>query len=125
MTKWYDRIGNTIEMRVGNQWIKGTIINGCRTHDGLINMKAEDDKTYWCGVAGEYIHFRKCEDSLGDLMNNADHIRSMTDEQLAEAIDNSNYCLVPSEFVDTEFCDATSDCKSCILNWLKQPYKSV
>ena len=39
MTKWYDRIGNTIEMNIDNQWIKGTIVNGYRTHDGLINMK--------------------------------------------------------------------------------------
>ena len=24
MTKWYDRIGNTIEMNIDNQWIKET-----------------------------------------------------------------------------------------------------
>lgn len=57
-----------------------------------------------------------------NIETNADHFRGMTDEQLAEVIDNSNYCLVPSEFVNTEFCEAASDCKSCILNWLKQPY---
>ena len=60
MTKWYDRIGNTIEMNIDNQWIKGTIVNGYRTHDGLINMKTEDGKNCWCGVNGEYVHFRKC-----------------------------------------------------------------
>lgn len=72
---------------------------------------------YYCSMCGEYFD--------NNIVTNADHFRSMTDEQLAEIIDNSNYCLVPSEFVDTEFCEATSDCKSCILNWLKQPYKSV
>ena len=84
MTKWYDRIGNAIEMNIDNQWIKGTIVNGYRTHDGLINMKTEDGKNCWCGVNGEYVHFRKCDDSLGDLLTNADKIRSMTDEELAK-----------------------------------------
>ena len=27
MKKWYDRIGNTIEMNIDNQWIKGIIVN--------------------------------------------------------------------------------------------------
>ena len=69
---------------------------------------------YYCSVCGEYFD--------NNIVTNADYFRSMTDEQLAEAIDNSNYCLVPSGFVGTEHCDAASDCKSCILNWLKQPY---
>ncbi len=84
MTKWYDRMGNTIEMNIDNQWIKGKIVNGYRTHDGLINMNTEDGKNCWCGVDGEYIHFRKCDDSLGDLLTNAERIRSMSDEELAK-----------------------------------------
>ena len=86
MTKWYDRIGNTIEMNIDDQWIKGTVINGYRTHDGFINMKTEEGKTYWCGVDGEGIHFRKCNDSLGDQFTNAERIRSMSNEELAEYI---------------------------------------
>ena len=54
-------------------------------------MKTEDDKNYWCGVDGEYIHFRKCSDSLGDLLTNADRIRNMSDEKLAEWLTNITY----------------------------------
>ena len=55
----------------------------------------------------------------------ADHFRGITDEELAEIMNDSNYCPIPQGFVGKKFCEATSDCKSCILNWLKQPYKSV
>lgn len=88
MTKWYDRIGNTIEMNINNQWIKGKVINGYRTHDGVINMETEDGKKYWCGSSGEGVHFRKCDDSDGNLISNADRIRQMTDEELAQFLVN-------------------------------------
>lgn len=84
MTKWYNRIGNTIEMFVFGKWIKGIIVNGARTGDGVINMEDLTGKKYWCGSSGEGVHFRKCDDSDGDLISNADRIRQMTDEQLAE-----------------------------------------
>lgn len=50
---------------------------------------------------------------------NADHIRSMTDEELAAWFDHA-------------FCDSRSlgfcqvfdgNCEACALSWLKQPYK--
>lgn len=107
MTKWYDRIGNTIEMRVGNGWIKGTIINGYRTHDGFINMKTEDNEKYWCGVNNEGFYFRKCEDSFGDLISNLDRIRSMSDEELAK-------------WLTSITSDAQSDAKTkCDYQWLE------
>lgn len=84
MVKWYDRIGNPIEMRVGKGWIKGTVIDGERTGDGIVNMETEDGKNYWCGVGTEGIWYRKCDDSLGDLITQADKIRAMSDEELAE-----------------------------------------
>lgn len=118
MTKWYDRIGNSIEMRVGNQWIKGIVVNGYRTQDGLITMKTEDDKTYWCGSAGEYIHFRKCEDSLGDLINNSDRIRSMPDEELAEWLVYKIKCTgCNAENCNEEFC------VNLMREWIESPYK--
>lgn len=51
-------------------------------------------------------------------MTNAQHIRSMTDEELAVFLDNSNSqgCVCP-----TKDCEAT--CKQCIVNWLKLSYK--
>ena len=111
MTKWYDRIGNTIEMNIDNQWIKGTIISGYRTHDGLINMKTEDGKNCWCGADGEYIYFRKCDDSLGDLLTNADRIRSMSDEELAEWL---------TSITDDAQSDAKTRCDYQWSEWLKE-----
>lgn len=115
MTKWYDRIGNTIEMNIDNQWIKGIITNGYRTHDGLINMRAENGNHYWCGINGEYIHFRKCDDSLGDSLSNADRIRAMSDEELANHF---------SEFIkdskNNEYCESVNDW----LKWLQTEVES-
>lgn len=110
MVKWYDRIGNTIEMRIGSDWIKGIVVDGDRAGDGIINMETEDKQKYWCGVGGEYIHFRKCEDSLGDLITNSDRIRAMSDEELAEFIIN---------FKNT-FGEEYEGLTSCI-DWLKSP----
>ena len=49
---------------------------------------------------------------------NADHIRSMTDEELERFLTQSvlQQCPCP-----TRDCEAL--CNDCILNWLKQPYK--
>ena len=90
MVKWYDRIGNTIEMLVGNGWIKGIIVNGERTGDGIINMENADGRKYWCGVASSC--YRKTDDSLGDLITQADRIRSMSDEELAEFLKKFDLC---------------------------------
>lgn len=111
MTKWYDRIGNTIEMRVGNGWIKGIIINGDRTGDGFINMETLDGKKYWCGVGGEYAHFRKCDDSDGDLITNADRIRSMSDKELTEWLTN---------ITDDAQSDSIRRCDYQWDEWLKE-----
>lgn len=60
------------------------------------------------------------EDFGGDtnVPTNADHIRSMTDEELAKFLNDSisHGCVCPAKD-----CEAT--CVQCIVNWLKQPYK--
>lgn len=115
MTKWYDRIGNTIEMCVCNKWIKGIIVNGPRTGDGIINMEDLTGKKYWCGSSGEGIHFRKCDDSDGDLISNADRIRQMTDEELAVII------MCPYENMSGECQKGTRiNCIQCCLEWLRK-----
>lgn len=111
MTKWYDRIGNTIEMNINNQWIKGKVVYGYRTHDGVINMETEDGKKCWCGSSGEGVHFRKCDDSDGDLITNADRIRQMTDEELAEWL---------TRITDDAQLDARTRCNYQWDKWLKE-----
>jgi len=55
-------------------------------------------------------------------MTNADHIRSMSDEELAEALCNAMFCrtcLAKFECAKT----ANRDCGECHLEWLKTQYK--
>ena len=50
-------------------------------------------------------------------MTNADRIRSMADEELAELIDRETDSCAP-----TGDCERMSrDCKACWLEWLQQP----
>lgn len=111
MTKWYDRIGNTIEMFVDGKWVKGIIVNGERSGDGIINMETLTGQKYWCGSAGEYIYFRKCDDSDGDLITNADKIRSMSDKKLAEWL---------TSITDDAQSDSIRRCDYQWDEWLKE-----
>ena len=47
---------------------------------------------------------------------NADRIRNMTDEELAEYLGNIHYC--PAAYPT---CDLTKECKECWLKWLRSP----
>ena len=50
-------------------------------------------------------------------MTNADRIRAMSDEELAELIDRETDSCAP-----TGDCEKMSrDCKACWLDWLQQP----
>ena len=85
MTKWYDRIGNEIKMIVPvdhGQFnvIVGTVYAGERSRDGIVSMRGEDGKDYFCGVDNWTL--QKTENTLPDLLTNADRIRQMTDEEL-------------------------------------------
>ncbi len=125
MRAWLDgmtRIGNTIEMQVGSGWIKGIIVNGERTGDGIVNMETADGKKYWCGVASSC--YRKTEDSLGDLITQADRIRAMSDEELAEFIN-----MVANDSIGTINGYGTKDYteiweeRKPTLQWLKSEEK--
>ena len=54
---------------------------------------------------------------IGKPMTNADRIRAMSDEELAELIDRETDSCAP-----TGDCEKMSrDCKACWLEWLQQP----
>lgn len=63
-------------------------------------------------------HEGPCHDYT--VLTNADRIREMTDEDLAQHLfDVANYACPPGkEFTDI-FCGKYPDCKKCWLNWLK------
>lgn len=46
---YYYEIGRAVEMLLGDEWHKGKIIQGDRTHDGIINVQLEDGRMAWCG----------------------------------------------------------------------------
>ena len=46
---------------------------------------------------------------------NADRIRAMPDEELAEYLLNVHYCPTPP------ICDSKKNCKDCWLDWLRSP----
>lgn len=50
------------------------------------------------------------------ITTNADRIRSMTDEELAEFLDNM--CLVKTDF-HCEECNNPLNCDVCYLDWLQ------
>ena len=57
---------------------------------------------------------RRCVD--GAHMTNADHIRAMSDEELAKIIERELGCPVTGD------CEKMyRDCNSCWLDWLQQP----
>lgn len=127
MVKWYDRIGNRIEMKLYEdadspefEWVKGNVIKGYRYQDGVVSMKSDDGRIIWCGV--ETSDFRKSDESLGDFISNADRIRSMSDEELADYIFGVSVhekpCVLCSD--DCDFCELTDEeCKNRTLKWLQ------
>lgn len=49
---------------------------------------------------------------------NADRIRSMTDEELAELLSTGTFIC---DKLDDNHCEYTPDCKECRLSWLRAP----
>ena len=126
MINWYDRIGNRIEMKLYEdadkpdfEWVKGNVIEGYRYRDGIISMKSDDGRIIWCGV--ESGGFRKSEDSLGDFISNADRIRSMSDEELAELLDSVDNGGIRALDVDypCDECTQKTKCEDCFKEWLQ------
>ena len=70
--------------------------------------KFSDDKvTSWC-----------VEGPCGDQMpSNADRIRAMSDEELADVVANGVGCVLKAPHC------MDVDCTPCILKWLKQPFE--
>ena len=77
-------------------------------NDGKCKKFSDDDITSWCV-------WNPCD---SQTPSNADRIRSMSDEELADLINREiSYCAPTSGD-----CEKTSnDCKACWLDWLQQP----
>ena len=52
-------------------------------------------------------------------MTNADKIRQMTDEELAEEFCSRNICDYVQDN-NNDWCERRGSCNGCVLAWLKQ-----
>ena len=53
-------------------------------------------------------------------MTNADKIRAMSDEELAEMFYSGGLCSY-IQANDEQFCEDRGACDNCVLEWLQQP----
>lgn len=78
-----------------------------------------------CCNSGATQYMCKCKQPCDTIspLTNADHIRSMTDEELAKFIPNWSYtdaCELGDRYVD-----CNSECENCVAEWLKKDYKEA
>lgn len=74
-----------------------------------------------CKIGGWTIPKVGCPDGKAKPMSNADRIRSMTDEKLANFYFDFFFPQCPYCECDPEKpCPEHDDCKICLLEWMKQ-----
>ena len=82
-----------------------------KTPDGLCRKYSDDTCTSYC-VEGPCPY---------DTPTNADHIRAVSDEELAE------FAIMSSKFFCTRKepapCEKPMSCTECALDWLRQPWE--
>lgn len=72
----------------------------------------------WCNVACMYCTLTQEISCKHNHQTNADRIRAMTDEELANFLDSTDIC----DGHALEECALKNiPCKVCILDWLKRP----
>ena len=78
-----------------------------------------------CGLKGCYAYRHKCftEDlcKCHEPPTNADRIRAMSDEELAEFIDRCEMNDIDYAKTFCDLCNGQYECDQCRLDWLKQP----
>ena len=78
---------------------------------GCINCPVKPCNTVY--YRGSTCAAQRARLGLGDPMTNADRIRAMSDEELADFITNCG-CYDHAR-------DCRASCKDCTMDWLKQP----
>ena len=85
--------------------------------------KGKEEKYTWCPVRCYRVDVeieRDCDKY--ECMTNADRIRNMTDEELAEWIleKDDNWENICKQCKTDTYCEDDIDCKIAILNWLQK-----
>lgn len=97
--------------------IEGTCSGYCLRNKYGKNVVCDPNHPYWKVQRSRM----KCVDYNKKPMTNADHIRSMTDEELAQYFGRVGFCntIIPKHYcLDQKVCS-----RECVVRWLKQPYK--
>lgn len=83
-------------------------------------MKCKYEHDGDCCNSGADQYMCKCKKPCGFIwpLSNADHIRSMTDEEMAEFI---RWDICSKIRGDNRMCNGW--CDECVADWLKAPYK--
>ena len=95
--------------------------SGCKT----CPVKRCETLTY----RGSTCATQRAKYGLGDPQTNADRIRAMSDEELAEWLNSFGgdfYCPTKKEcleMVDNDVAIPEEHCLNCVMEWLQQPAK--
>ena len=89
--------------------------------DGCIYRTANDKCEYWSDHGKGIVSCCDFDDCEEKKPSNADHIRAMSDEELAEWLKNIWYsCTCGPRDNGNRCADFKDDCNACWLDWLKQ-----
>lgn len=119
-----------MRFKVGQKVVVKDCINGGNFENGdiveIVQIGTDDGEDQDC--YGAISPWDKCkwylyEDEIGPVTN-ADKIRSMTDEELADFIQRVQF----GDFSNLDYgktfcdiCDGQYECDDCLKSWLKQP----
>ena len=91
----------------------------CPKCSGSIRRMGHIEKPFYCPECKEWFS----NEEVTPKLTNADRIRSMTDEELAEFFVEAYWHVCKSEEdipIDPETEECMGSCKQCYLDWLKQ-----
>ena len=81
---------------------------------------------YFLGYSSYYIGYvfkwlEECFEIVEDNKTNADRIRAMSDEELADFIDRCEMSDIDYAKTFCDLCNGQYECDQCRLDWLQQP----
>ena len=98
----------------------------CKSCQNIYNLSNEDDEIVgkWCPKINDSPDVecdRECDKYKP--MTNADRIRNMTDEELAEFFKKIGSCLASGDFIDCSSFITCNGCDQRTLQWLQAEVK--
>ena len=95
----------------------------CKNCRNLIH-KESDFRFPWCPIFDDCYDIEAERDCpMFEKMSNADKIRNMSDEELADGLINLKMICSVCNNVESDCIDGCGDCRGGILEWLKSEVK--